>query len=79
MKKTRILTIAVTSFFLAILMISCNQESLDSEKESQSATVEELSRFRKTLTAKDAVAAALYDENETDSYWITYWQGYCLE
>jgi ketosteroid isomerase-like protein len=68
MKKTRILTIAVTSFFLAILMISCNQESLDSEKESQSATVEELGQmnrdFAKALTAKDAVAAAiLYDEN----------------
>ena len=68
MKKTRILTIAVTSFFLLILIISCKQESLDSEKTYQSATVEELGQmnrdFAKALTAKDAVAAAiLYDEN----------------
>ena len=53
---------------LSILIISCKQESLDSEKASPSATVEELGQmnrdFAKALTVKDAVAAAnLYDEN----------------
>lgn len=70
MKKTNILTIAVTLFSLSILLISCNQGSQNSEKaeRSQSATVEELGQmnrdFAKALTAKDAVAASiLYDEN----------------
>ncbi|MFN7014346.1 MAG: YybH family protein [Bacteroidia bacterium] len=65
MKKTRILTSVLTPFFLAILLISCNQ---DSQNSGESATVEELGQmnrdFAKALTAKDAVAAAiLYDEN----------------
>lgn len=55
-------------FTLLILIISCKQESVDSETASQSATVEELGQmnrdFAKALTAKDAVATAiLYDEN----------------
>jgi ketosteroid isomerase-like protein len=60
----------VMTFFLSISIISCKQDSLDSEKlkTSNSATVEELGQmnrdFAKALTAKDAVAASiLYDEN----------------
>ncbi len=70
MNTTRILTIAVTSILLTILIISCNQESSGSEREesTKSAFVEELGQinrdFAKALSAKDPVAAAMvYDEN----------------
>jgi ketosteroid isomerase-like protein len=68
MKKAKKIFTIIFLFTLSILVISCKQESLDSEKASPSATVEELGQmnrdFAKALTAKDAVAASiLYDEN----------------
>ena len=68
MKQAKKIFTFIFLFTLSILVISCKQESVDSEKASTSANVEELGQmnrdFAKALTAKDAVAAAiLYDVN----------------
>jgi ketosteroid isomerase-like protein len=68
MNQTKKIFTFIFLFTLSFFIISCKQESPDSEKASPSASIEELGQmnrdFAKALTAKDAVAASiLYDEN----------------